>query len=417
MRTEETFTLTATRTAGTTSNASDVATATITDNDATPSLTIDDVVVNEGAGTATFTVTLSAASGLPVTVNFATGNGTATAPADFTSTTGTVVFAPGVTSRTINVAILDDSIFEISESFTVTLSNASNATIADATGIGTIRDDGTGLGGTDDDIPGLTVSNVSATEGTDTHAVFAVSLSNPSTTDVSFSLALANGTATGGGVDFGPGLEVSTNGGASWTPATSATIAAGQTSLLVRTPIINDLLDEAPETFTLTATRTAGTVRRGPAVATGTATINDDDATPGLVIDDVTVNEGAGTATFTVTLSAASGQTVTVNYATAPAARRPAGRTSTTNSGTLTFAPGVVSQTITVVILDDAIFENSESYIDPAERGGQRRDHRRHGHGHDSRQRHRRGRHGRRHARPERFQCYRHRGHRRICGL
>src|SRR5205814_1534757 len=105
----ETFTLTATTVAGTTTNASAGGTATIADDDATPSLLINDVVVNEAAGTMDFTVTLSAVSGLPVTVDFATGNGTATAPGDYTSTTGTVVFAPGVTSQTIHVSILNDS--------------------------------------------------------------------------------------------------------------------------------------------------------------------------------------------------------------------------------------------------------------------------------------------------------------------
>ncbi len=51
-------------------------------------LSIDDVTVNEGAGTATFTVTLSAASGLPVSVNYATSSGTATSGADFTGRAG-----------------------------------------------------------------------------------------------------------------------------------------------------------------------------------------------------------------------------------------------------------------------------------------------------------------------------------------
>ena len=243
----------------------------------------------------------------------------------------------------------------------MTLSNAVNATIADATGIGTILDDGTGAGGTDNDTPGLRVSNVTVTEGTDTHAVFAVSLSNLSTTDVSFSLALANGTATGGGVDFGAGLEVSTDGGTTWTAATSATIAAGKTSVLVRTPII-----ERPAQRSARDLHADGDAHgrdddhecRG---ATGTATINDNDATPGLVINDVTVNEGAGTATFTVTLSAASGQTVTVDYATSNGTAT-SGADFDANSGTLTFAPGVISQTITVAILNDAIFENSESF-------------------------------------------------------
>ena len=51
--------------------------------------------------------------------------------------------------------ILNDAIFESSESFNVGLSGAVNATIADATGVGTIRDDGTGGGGTDNDTPTL----------------------------------------------------------------------------------------------------------------------------------------------------------------------------------------------------------------------------------------------------------------------
>jgi hypothetical protein len=194
------------------------------------------------------------------------------------------------------------------------LSAAVNATITDPTGVGTIRDDGTGLGGTDNDIPALSMSVPVATEGLSPFAIFTVGISNPSTTDITFDLALANGTALGGGVDFGAGLEVSTNGGTTWTPATSATIVAGTTFLLVRTPITDDLLDEGPETFTLTATRTAGTTTNLSYV--GTETILDNDAPPSLSINDVTVNEGAGVAIFTVTLGAASGQTVTVNYAT-----------------------------------------------------------------------------------------------------
>ncbi|MBC3876154.1 hypothetical protein H8K55_21420, partial [Undibacterium sp. LX15W] len=84
--------------------------------------------------------------------------------------------------------------------------------------------------------------------------------------------------------------------------------------VLVRTPITDDLINEVTETFDLTVTRTAGTTTNASAV--GTATITDNDGTPSLSINDVTVNEAAGTATFTVTLSAASGQTVSVGYNT-----------------------------------------------------------------------------------------------------
>ena len=355
----ETFTLTATKTAGTTTNASATGTATINDNDPTPSFTINDLSINEGAGTATFTVTLSAASGLPVSVNYATSNGTATAGSDYIASAGTLNFASGVTSQTVTIAILNDAMFEVSENFNVVLSSAVNSTIADNLGVGTILDDGTGAGGTDNDTPTLTVSNVTVTEGTDAYAVFSVGLSNPSTTAVGVNLALANGTASGGGVDFGVGLEVSTNGGTTWVSAGSAIIAPGSTSVLVRTPIVNDALDEAAENFTLTATRTSGTITN--ASATGTATIIDNDPTPSLTINDVTVNEGAGTATFTVTLNAPSGQGVSVNYATSNGTAT-SGADYTAVSGTLNFAPGVTTRTITVPILDDTTFENSENF-------------------------------------------------------
>ena len=77
------------------------------DDDGAPTLSINDVTVNEGAGTATFTVTLSAPSGLPVTVSYTTANGTATAGADFTTTSGVLNFGPGVVTQTISVPILE----------------------------------------------------------------------------------------------------------------------------------------------------------------------------------------------------------------------------------------------------------------------------------------------------------------------
>ncbi|MFZ6820704.1 Calx-beta domain-containing protein, partial [Undibacterium sp. Ji22W] len=66
-------------------------------------------IVNEAAGTATFTVTLSAASGQTVSVGYNTSNGTATAGSDYTATSGTLTFNPGVTTQTITVNIANDS--------------------------------------------------------------------------------------------------------------------------------------------------------------------------------------------------------------------------------------------------------------------------------------------------------------------
>ena len=89
-----------------------------------------------------FNLSLSSPSGVPVTVDFNTADITATSGSDYVATSGTLVFAPGVTSRTIIVPTIDDLVQESDETFEVTLSNAVGASITDAQGIGTILDDG-----------------------------------------------------------------------------------------------------------------------------------------------------------------------------------------------------------------------------------------------------------------------------------
>jgi hypothetical protein len=105
-----------------------------------PALSINDVTVNEGAGTASFTVSLSPARPASVAVSYATSNGTATAPGDYTSTSGVVTFTPGQTGRTVTVPIVDDAADEVNETFQLTLSAPSGAALADPTGVGTIVD-------------------------------------------------------------------------------------------------------------------------------------------------------------------------------------------------------------------------------------------------------------------------------------
>ena len=85
-----------------------------------------------------FAVTLDRASTLTVTVDYAMSNGTATAGSDYTATNGTLTFTPGDVTKTVSVPILDDAIDDGQETMTLTLSNASNARIADGTAIGTI---------------------------------------------------------------------------------------------------------------------------------------------------------------------------------------------------------------------------------------------------------------------------------------
>ena len=111
-----------------------------------PALSIADASVAEGnSGTTplSIAVKLSAASSQVVTVGFASANGTATAPSDYAPASGTLTFQPGETAKTIPIGIVGDTAIEPDETFTVTLSNAVNATIADSTATGTITNDDT----------------------------------------------------------------------------------------------------------------------------------------------------------------------------------------------------------------------------------------------------------------------------------
>ncbi|MGF7174992.1 cellulase family glycosylhydrolase [Azospirillum doebereinerae] len=89
---------------------------------------------------ATFTVKLSQAATHAVTVDYATVDGTAKAGSDYTATSGKLTFAAGEISKTVTVKVLSDSVTEGNETFSLKLSNSSQATIADATGTGTILD-------------------------------------------------------------------------------------------------------------------------------------------------------------------------------------------------------------------------------------------------------------------------------------
>src|SRR6266516_656802 len=196
------------------------------------SLSINDVAVTEGnSGTvnATFSVALSEASTQPVTVNFATANGTATAPADYATQSGTLTFSAGQTNKQITVLVNGDTTDEIDERFTVTLSNSTNASIATAVGTASIIDD---------DGPGISINNVTVSEGNSgtVNATFSVSLSAASPQIVTVDYSTADGTAAA------PDDYLSKSGTLTF-PANSTT---PQT---ITVEVQGDTLDEVNETF------------------------------------------------------------------------------------------------------------------------------------------------------------------------
>ena len=123
-------------------------TGTIDDDDAEPTLAIDSPRVDEGdSGTATlrYTVTLTGATEKTVMVGYAGSGGTAASGTDYTAiTVGTLTFAPGTTTQTIDVTVMGDTIDEPNETVIVTLLSTVNATIESGRGTGTgtiINDD------------------------------------------------------------------------------------------------------------------------------------------------------------------------------------------------------------------------------------------------------------------------------------
>ena len=115
------------------------ATATVT---GPTTVSVADASATEGAAL-TFAVSLSAASSQQVTVQYATASGTATSGTDFTAVSNTLTFAANETAKTVTVATTDDSVGEDDETFTLTLSNPTNAALGDATATGTINDNDT----------------------------------------------------------------------------------------------------------------------------------------------------------------------------------------------------------------------------------------------------------------------------------
>jgi hypothetical protein len=314
-----------------------------------PTLSIGDVSLSEGNSgtkTATFTVTKSGSTAQTVTANYATANGTATVlDNDYETASGPLSFGPTETTKSVSVTVNGDTKIEPTETFNVTLSNAVNATINKATGVGTI---------TNDDVAReITVGDVSDEEGDALR--FTISATNPQMGDVTLTYATENGTALAGS-DY------------TATPPTQITIPGGTTSVPVDVLTSEDGSAEPDETLKLKLSAASGNGLITDNEAIGT--ITDDDARS-LSVSPVTVTEGQ-TATFTVSATNPQRGPVTFDVETVTGSATASDFTELAKTSK-TIDADDPSIEVAVATADDSLDESAESFklklSNPSENG------------------------------------------------
>ena len=197
--------------------------------------------------------------------------------------------------------------------------------------------------------PSLRINDVTITEGnTGTRAAtFTVTLSAASTQSITVAYATGNGTAT-------TGSDYQAASG-------TLTFAPGETSKTITGLVNGDRLAEPNETFVVNlSSPTNATITDSQ----GVGTIVDDE--PRISISDVAMYEGKKNQTtlfsFTVTLSAAYDQPVTMSFRTVDGTAKTGDNDYVAKTGTLTFKPGETSKTITIVVNGDSKKEANETF-------------------------------------------------------
>ncbi|WP_417392204.1 Calx-beta domain-containing protein [Gimesia sp.] len=306
-------------------------------------VSISDAVVNESDNTATVIVSLDQPVSETVSVEYSTSGQTAHTTIDFQTTIGTLVFAPGETSKTLQIPIVDDiDQVEADESFLVNLANLQAATavvlFTDNQGVVKIQDNDQAL---------LSTGDVTVDEDAGTVDIV-VTLDKSVDTTLTVEYATADQSAVDGS-DYSAGTGL-------------LTFAPGELSQTITIPLINSTAVELDELFLVTLSNLqANGLDVIPGDHQAEVTIADDDQAQ-MTIDDVTVNEAGGTVEIVVSLDQAIDTTLTVDYETADQAAL--GETDyIAQSGTLTFNPGELTQTITVPIVNTSLVETDEVFL------------------------------------------------------
>ena len=316
-------------------------------------ISIAGVTVNEADGVASFILTLPEASIQTITLDYATANDNAVAGQDYTAASGTVTFNAGETSKTIDIAIADDSESEGDESFSLNLSNASNAIALSSEVTATITDN-------DDPLPVISVADLNLDEG------------NTGTTTASVTVSLDKSWTEAITVDYST-LDNTAITEEDYTAAEGTiTFDPGETSKTINLAIKGDALNETDESFFFNLANAVKATVNDPQAE---VTINNDDSLPSIDIEDagvlssIPVRDSNGNIKnttgllFTVTLDAPSNQTIKVDYITADNTAV-AGEDYTARNRTLTFQPGETEKRVFVgVTLDDTEEADETLYL------------------------------------------------------
>lgn len=318
-------------------------------------LAADKAEGHSGTTSFTFTVTRAGDIGSVALVDWSL-SGIADA-ADFAAIAGTLTFAAGESSKTLTIEVNGDLQVEQDESFTVNLSNArldggSLQQIVDASASGIIRNDDQGFS--------VNAAQSSVVEGNSGSKTLVYTIER--TGDLSGSATVAYQVTGSNGVD-----AADTVGSL---PAGTLSFAAGESSKTVTIEVRGDTKVEADESFTLTlSSPSAGTLIKA---SDSTVVTNDD--TNFSVTAPAAQNEGAqGTVTeftFTVTRSGVTTGTGSVQWRLSPESgltgadfqgnQDALGSNSGLPSGTVSFAAGETSKTITIRVAGDNSVENNE---------------------------------------------------------
>ncbi|MEO6033813.1 MAG: Calx-beta domain-containing protein, partial [Verrucomicrobiota bacterium] len=313
---------------------------TIADNDVAFSFSTPAYVINEGDGDVTLTVRRENGSQGVAVVSYQTTSGSALAGLDYIETSNTLVFADGETFKTFSVSVLQDSLVEGDEFFFVNLVNPSAGTQlgSPTNALVTITDDDSSMS--------LSAAEYTVDEG-GTNVTIRVVRTNSSSGTVSVNFATSNATAIASS-DF-----IGTN--------VTLVFLPGETAKAIVIPIIDDVLVEGNESFTVRLTNPATGVALGnPAIAT--VTIIDNDA--GLRFSSPTyrLSESGVSATITVLRTTVTNTTVSVNYRTTDGTARE-GLDYLNASGVLIFTNGETARTFVVPVIDDTLIEGDETVL------------------------------------------------------